>query len=51
MTGGSCLNCGAPLAGEFCSGCGQRVVPAEPTIGELAAIPAVFVMPIWASLV
>jgi uncharacterized protein DUF3667 len=31
-----CLNCGAPLNGPFCSGCGQRVIPAYPTIREMA---------------
>ena len=33
---GRCLNCGAPLHGPFCAGCGQRVVPPHPTISELA---------------
>ena len=31
-----CLNCGAPVDGTFCAACGQRVVPADPTISELA---------------
>ena len=31
-----CLNCSEPLAGAFCAGCGQRSVPADPTIKELA---------------
>jgi hypothetical protein len=31
-----CLNCGATLVGRFCSACGQRVVPAHPTVRELA---------------
>lgn len=31
-----CLNCGADLAGQFCGACGQRVVPADPTVSELA---------------
>ena len=33
---GRCLNCGAPLHGAFCAGCGQRVVPPHPTVRELA---------------
>jgi hypothetical protein len=31
-----CLNCDAPLHGSFCSGCGQRAVPPNPTVRELA---------------
>jgi hypothetical protein len=31
-----CLNCGAPLSGTFCAACGQRVVPADPTVAEFA---------------
>src|SRR4051812_14377233 len=31
-----CLNCKAPLAGAFCSSCGQRAVPPDPTLRELA---------------
>lgn len=31
-----CLNCGAPLHGGFCSACGQRAVPPNPTVSELA---------------
>ncbi|HVG55038.1 MAG TPA: DUF3667 domain-containing protein [Vicinamibacterales bacterium] len=31
-----CLNCGAALQGTFCSHCGQRVIPAHPTVRELA---------------
>ena len=31
-----CLNCGATLHGPFCSTCGQRAVPANPTVAELA---------------
>ena len=30
-----CLNCGASLAGAFCSVCGQRVLPPRPTLREL----------------
>lgn len=30
-----CLNCGVPLSGPFCSSCGQRAVPANPTVREL----------------
>ena len=33
---GRCLNCGAPLHGTFCAGCGQRAVPPHPTVRELA---------------
>lgn len=32
----ACLNCGAPVGGVFCAACGQRVVPANPTVSELA---------------
>ena len=35
-TGGACLNCGEPLSGPFCSKCGQRAIPAYPTLRELA---------------
>lgn len=31
-----CLNCGAPLQGAFCAACGQRAVPPNPTVTELA---------------
>ncbi len=31
-----CLNCGAPLHGPFCAACGQRAVPPNPTVRELA---------------
>src|SRR5215475_3899501 len=31
----SCLNCGEPLHGAFCSQCGQRVVPPRPSMREL----------------
>jgi hypothetical protein len=30
-----CLNCDAALSGPFCSSCGQRVVPPNPTVAEL----------------
>ena len=33
---GRCLNCGADLNGAFCGACGQRSVPANPTVMELA---------------
>jgi hypothetical protein len=33
--GGRCLNCGADLQGAFCAACGQRSVPADPTVHEL----------------
>lgn len=33
---GTCLNCGAELTGKFCANCGQRDVPAYPTIHEMA---------------
>lgn len=32
----SCLNCGASLHGAFCAACGQRAVPPNPTVRELA---------------
>lgn len=32
---GSCLNCGAELAGSFCSQCGQRAVTPYPTAREM----------------
>lgn len=31
-----CLNCGAALHGSFCSACGQRAVPKDPSVSELA---------------
>ena len=31
-----CLNCGAPLSGSFCAGCGQRDIPPYPSVRELA---------------
>lgn len=33
---GRCLNCEAELSGPFCAACGQRAVPPDPTIKELA---------------
>ena len=33
---GRCLNCSAPLHGQFCGDCGQRAVPPDPTVRELA---------------
>lgn len=30
----ACFNCGTALAGPFCSECGQRVRPLDPTLGE-----------------
>lgn len=33
----ACLNCGATLTGEFCADCGQRDLPPDPTVRELAA--------------
>lgn len=33
---GRCLNCSAPLHGAFCAACGQRAVPPDPTVRELA---------------
>ena len=33
---GRCLNCGESLHGAFCAACGQRSVPANPTVSELA---------------
>ena len=35
LTGEECLNCGEPLSGPFCSKCGQRAIPAYPTLREL----------------
>lgn len=32
----ACLNCGSALAGPFCARCGQRNIPAYPTIREFA---------------
>lgn len=29
----SCANCGTPLAGSYCSGCGQKATPLAPTLG------------------
>ena len=31
-----CLNCGAELAGRWCSKCGQKEVDPRPTVHELA---------------
>jgi hypothetical protein len=31
-----CLNCGEALHGAFCGACGQRSVPANPSVSELA---------------
>lgn len=36
MAAERCLNCGADLHGAFCAACGQRAVPPDPTIKELA---------------
>jgi uncharacterized protein DUF3667 len=33
---GRCLNCGAEIRGAFCAACGQRSVPPNPTVAELA---------------
>ena len=33
----ACRNCGAPLSGPYCAACGQRDVPADPTLREAAA--------------
>ena len=32
----ACLNCGTPLSGPFCAGCGQRDIPQYPSVRELA---------------
>jgi len=32
----ACLNCGTALSGPFCAECGQRAVPPNPTLRELA---------------
>ena len=29
-----CANCGAALEGKYCSQCGQKVAPLNPTLGE-----------------
>ena len=31
-----CLNCGSPLAGAYCSQCGQKALHADPTFLDLA---------------
>jgi len=31
-----CMNCGGALGGDYCSACGQRALPPDPTIRELA---------------
>ena len=31
-----CLNCGTALHGSFCSACGQRSAPPDPTVAEIA---------------
>jgi hypothetical protein len=31
----TCLNCGEPLTGKFCSQCGQRALPPYPTVREM----------------
>jgi hypothetical protein len=33
---GRCLNCGGELSGPFCAACGQRAVPANPSVSEIA---------------
>lgn len=33
---GHCLNCGTTLHGAFCAACGQRSVPADPSVSDLA---------------
>lgn len=35
--GDRCRNCGTPLAGPFCSGCGQKDTPPDPTLREIVA--------------
>jgi hypothetical protein len=35
-TADRCLNCGVDLHGPFCAACGQRAVPPDPTVKELA---------------
>ena len=37
VTDRSCLNCGAELRGPFCANCGQRAIPAYPTVRETIA--------------
>ena len=31
----ACLNCGTPLAGDYCSQCGQRDIPPYPSVRDL----------------
>jgi hypothetical protein len=33
----TCLNCGTPLAGDYCSRCGQRALAAYPPLREVAS--------------
>ncbi len=33
----TCLNCGVVLQGPFCAACGQRALPPNPTVREIAA--------------
>ena len=35
MHEGDCLNCGAPLGGQWCAACGQRETELRPTVHEL----------------
>src|SRR5258705_13732296 len=30
----ACYNCGTPLAGPFCSACGQKTGPLDPTVHD-----------------
>lgn len=32
----TCLNCGSLLGGDYCAACGQRALPPDPTIRQLA---------------
>jgi hypothetical protein len=32
----ACANCGAALSGSYCARCGQRALPSDPTLRELA---------------
>ena len=34
--GGACANCGRPLDSPYCATCGQRDVPLDPSVREIA---------------
>jgi hypothetical protein len=37
VAAGACLNCGAPLTGEYCASCGQKTPRPDLTLGEFLA--------------